>query len=289
MSQDADVRKRAVRVLRAEDLEAAVEVCAGDPVMHAFVSSRLVGGVLGDAGHAEVWGWDDPAGRLRSLCWAGANLVPVEATPEAADAFATRARASSRRSSSLFGPRDDVLRIWEGLAATWGPAREIRSSQPVLVCDEPEVEPDPFVRRTRPNEIDTLFPASVAMFTEEIGYSPLGLDGGAGYRAGVTEMVGLGRSFVRIDAGPDGEPEVVFKAELGAVTGAVAQIQGVWVAPHRRGEGLAAPAMAAVVAAVRRDLGARSSLYVNDFNTRALAVYDRVGFTQHGCFATVLL
>ncbi len=127
------------------------------------------------------------------------------------------------------------------------------------------------------------------MFTEEIGYSPLGVDGGAGYRAGVAEMVGLGRSFVRVEPGPDGSPQVVFKAELGAVTGAVAQIQGVWVAPARRGGGLAAPAVAAVVAAVHRDLGARTSLYVNDYNTRAVRVYERVGFMHHGAFATVLL
>jgi predicted GNAT family acetyltransferase len=252
------------------------------------VSSRLVGGLIGEAGHAEVWGFYEGSD-LASLCWVGANMVPVEAAGEAADAFAARARRSTRRSSSLFGPRDDVLRLWAGIEPTWGKAREVRANQPLMVCDTPVLAPDPRVRRTRPAEIDTLFPASVAMFTEEIGYSPVGLDGGAGYRAGVTEMVGLGRSFVRIDPDAEGRPEVVFKAELGAVTGVVAQVQGVWVAPHRRGEGLAAPAVAAVVQAVHRDLGARSSLYVNDYNSRALHVYERVGFMVHGAFATVLL
>ena len=288
MRHHGRVLRASVRVLGARDLEEAVAVCAVDPVSHAFVSSRLVGGLLGEAGRSEVWGYEE-RGELRSLLWVGANLVPVEADDDAADAFAARARRSNRRSSSLFGPRRDVLRLWAGLEGVWGPAREVRRSQPLMVCDEPVVAPDPAVRRTRPTELDTLFPASVAMFTEEIGYSPLGIDGGAGYRAGVAEMVGLGRSFVRLDPGPDGTPEVVFKAELGAVTGAVAQIQGVWVAPGRRGEGLAAPAVAAVVAAVHRDLGARSSLYVNDYNERAVRVYEQVGFMRHGAFATVLL
>lgn len=288
MGEDEEVLRPSVRVLGAEDLQEAVEVCAVDPVLHAFVSSRLVAGLLGEVGHAEVWGFHD-AGRLVSICWVGANMVPVEAGGEAADAFASRARRSDRRSSSLFGPRDDVLRLWGGVEGVWGPAREIRSNQPLMVCSAALVPPDPLVRRTRPTELDTLFPASVAMFTEEIGYSPLGLDGGKGYRAGVAEMVGLGRSFVRIELDGDGRPEVVFKAELGAVTGVVAQIQGVWVAPHRRGEGLAAPGVAAVVEAVRRDLGARSSLYVNDYNERAVRVYEQVGFARHGAFATVLL
>lgn len=280
--------RSSVRVLGPSDLEAAVELCAVDPVQHAFVSSRIVPGLLGEAGHAEVWGYHDD-GELTSLCWVGANMVPVEAHGEAADAFAAKARRTVRRSSSIFGPRDDVLRIWAGLEQAWGPAREVRRDQPVMACVEPEVTPDPLVRRTRTSELDVLFPASVAMFTEEIGYSPIGIDGGRGYRAGVADMVGLGRSFVRIEPGADGAPEVVFKAELGAVTGAVAQIQGVWVAPHRRGEGLAAPGVAAVVAAVARDLQARSSLYVNDYNVRALRVYREVGFRQVGTFATVLL
>ncbi len=276
-----------VRVLGAADIEPAVQLCALNPVAHAFVASRLVSGLLGEAGSAELWGYE-VGGRLESLCWVGANLVPVEAHPAAADAFAARARRVGRRSSSLLGPRDEVLRIWERLRDSWGPARDIRPDQPLMVCDEPRVAPDPWVRRTRLSELDLLYPASVAMFTEEIGYSPIGGDGGAAYRAGVAEMVGLGRSFARFEL-VGGRPEVVFKAELGAVTGAVAQIQGVWVAPHRRGEGLAAPGMAAVVQAVRRDLSAYSTLYVNEFNHRALAVYEKVGFRQVGSFATVLL
>ena len=288
MGQDVPVLRPSVRVLGAKDLEAAVAVCAQDPVSHAFVASRLAAGLGGGVGHAEVWGFSEGSD-LVSLCWVGANMVPVEAGGEAADAFAARARRGTRRSSSLFGPREDVLRLWTGIEPTWGPAREVRAHQPLMVCDTPVVRPDPLVRRTRPVELDTLLPASIAMFTEEIGYSPVGVDGGAGYRAGVSEMVGLGRSFVRIDPGPGGRPEVVFKAELGAVTGAVAQVQGVWVAPHRRGEGIAAPAVAAVVQAVHRDLGARSSLYVNDYNARAVHVYESVGFMRHGAFATVLL
>jgi len=282
------VLRPSVRVLGAADLEEAVAVCARDPVSHAFVASRLVAGLLGEARHVEVWGFYEGSD-LASICWVGANMVPVEARGEAADAFAARARRGARRSSSLFGPREDVLRLWAGIEPAWGRAREVRGSQPLMVCDTLLLEPDPLVRRTRPAELDTLFPASVAMFTEEIGYSPVGADGGAGYRAGIAEMVGLGRSFVRVEPDDDGRPEVVFKAELGAVTGAVAQIQGVWVAPHRRGQGLAGPAVAAVVHAVHRDLGVRSSLYVNDYNVRAVQVYERVGFRRHGTFATVLL
>ena len=81
---------------------------------------------------------------------------------------------------------------------------------------------------------------------------------------------------------------VVFKAEIGAVSDLVCQVQGVWVAPELRGQGLCAPGMSAVVALSRLHHTPVVSLYVNDFNTVARRVYERVGFRTHGDFATVL-
>ncbi|MFC6257705.1 GNAT family N-acetyltransferase, partial [Kocuria oceani] len=49
-----------------------------------------------------------------------------------------------------------------------------------------------------------------------------------------------------------------------------------------------APCMAAAVRLARRTTPV-ISLYVNDYNTRALATYERVGFRRVGTFATVLL
>jgi predicted GNAT family acetyltransferase len=166
----------------------------------------------------------------------------------------------------------------------WGPAREVRAHQPVLAIDgPPEIRPDPAVRRVRPNEIDRLLPAAIAMFTEEVGVSPIGADHGAQYRARVAELIRSGRAFARFEDG-----EVVFKADIGAATPLACQIQGVWVRPDRRGNGLAGPGMAAAVEHARRDVAPIVSLYVNDYNVAARAAYRRVGFREVGTFATVL-
>ena len=73
-----------------------------------------------------------------------------------------------------------------------------------------------------------------------------------------------------------------------SVIPAACQVQGVWVNPRYRGRGLAAPGMAAVVQIVAERFARSVSLYVNDFNLRAVRTYERVGFRQVGTFATVL-
>jgi predicted GNAT family acetyltransferase len=274
------------RVLEPSDLDAALAVLDREPVANAFVASRVhTAGLDPWRLGGEMWGWYAD-GMLQSLCYAGANLVPICATPQAVRAFADRARRAGRRCSSIVGPAGPTAQLWRLLEPSWGPAREIRAHQPLMVTDRlPEnIAPDPHVRRIRKDEIETIMPACVAMFTEEVGISPLVGDGGLLYQARIAELVGSGRSFARLDE----YGKVVFKAEIGAATPGACQIQGVWVAPEYRGQGLAAPGMAAVLRYALTDVAPVASLYVNDFNTAARAAYRRVGFQEVGAFMSVL-
>lgn len=273
-----------VRVLDEADLAAARTVLARDPVSNVFVASRLEACGL-DPGRlgAQVWGWFN-GGRLHSMCFVGANIVPVEAGPDAAVAFAERARRYGRRCSSMVGPAAAIGTMWDVLLPAWGPARDVRSPQPLLAIDrEPDVAGDLAVRRVRADELDLILPSCIAMFTEEVGVSPVGNDGGALYRARVAELIGQGRSFARIEDG-----RVLFKAEIGSATAGACQVQGVWVDPQLRGRGLGTTGTAAVVQAALRDIAPVVSLYVNSYNAAARSSYARVGFTHVGDFASVL-
>jgi predicted GNAT family acetyltransferase len=146
-----------------------------------------------------------------------------------------------------------------------------------------DIAPDPYVRRIRKDEMETIMPACVAMFTEEVGVSPLAGDGGVSYRSRVSELVRSGRAFARIEDG-----QVIFKAEVGAATPQACQVQGVWVRPEFRRRGLAAPGMAAVVDLARATIAPVVSLYVNDFNAPGRATYRRAGFAEVGEFMSVL-
>ena len=277
-------RSEPARLLDDRDRAAALAVCDADPVANVFVTSRIR--TLGlDPGRlgAQMWGFEDN-GQLSSLCYVGANLVPVQASPAAVQAFADRALRQGRRCSSLVGPSAAVTGLWAQLRPHWGPPRDVRAAQPLMAIDGPPlVPPDRAVRRVRLDEVDILMPACVAMFTEEVGVSPLSGDGGAAYRARVTELIRSGRAFARIE-----DRQVIFKAEVGAATPQACQVQGVWVRPECRGRGLAAPGMAAVVIEARRAISPVVSLYVNDFNTPARATYHRTGFQEVGEFMSVL-
>ncbi|WP_405858076.1 GNAT family N-acetyltransferase [Streptomyces sp. NBC_00090] len=273
------------RVLEPADLGAALAVLESAPVENAFVTARVqVAGLDPWRLGGEMWGWYTE-GRLRSLCYSGANLVPICATPAAVRAFADRARRIGRRCSSIVGPVDPTTELWRLLEPSWGPARDVRARQPLMVAQTPSttVASDPFVRRVRKDEMEVIMPACVAMFTEEVGVSPLANDGGLLYQARVAELVGAGRSFARIEDG-----KVVFKAEIGAATRQACQIQGVWVAPEHRGKGLSETGMAAVLQYALADIAPVVSLYVNDYNTPARASYRRVGFRETGAFMSVL-
>jgi uncharacterized protein len=274
----------ALRLLTDRDRDEALDVCDRDPVANVFVRARLQASGLDPLRlGAQVWGFRD-SGRLESICYVGANMVPVEAGPAAVAAYAERARKHGRRCSSIAGPADAVGDLWRRLERYWDRPREIRDRQPLMaMASDPLVDPDPGVRLVRPAEVGILLPASIAMFTEEVGISPIGTDGGAAYRARVSELVACGRSLAKIQDG-----RVVFKAEIGAVTADACQVQGVWVPPELRGRGHASRGMAAVVAFARSSLAPVVSLYVNDFNLPARAAYRRVGFTEVGMFTSVL-
>ncbi len=99
----------------------------------------------------------------------------------------------------------------------------------------------------------------------------------------VAELIAAGRALAWIERG-----EVLFKAEIGAVSRAACQVQGVWVAPAHRGRGIGTAGTAAVVEYARTCIAPVVSLYVNDFNTSARAAYRRVGFREVGRYASVL-
>ena len=271
---------RAVSLVR--DATAVRRVLDSDPVGACMVAARVADhGVEPRAMGGELWTRRHP---LESLCFAGANLIPLRGSIPDLQAFADQALSTTRRCSSLVGRADLVMPMWERLHRGWGPARDVRDDQPLLeLGTRPACAADPAVRRVRIDELDAYLVAAVDMFIGEVGVDPRAGDGGRSYRRRVASLISAGRAYARFEQG-----RVVFKAEIGSQSPAVGQIQGVWVHPEWRGHGLGTAGTAAVAASVV-DGGRIASLYVNGYNTVARAAYSRVGFREVGTFATILL
>ncbi|WP_245627358.1 GNAT family N-acetyltransferase [Kribbia dieselivorans] len=277
-------QRTAVRSLSRDELDIAVDLCALDPAANVFVAARIA--EQGWRRSTAVLG-HYAGGALTSLCWTGANVVPVQSDPDARAGFAERLRRYGNRAASLLGPQEAVLDLWSRLSSAWGPARAIRGHQPLMATRTPPsvlgIPIDPRVRPARMDEVDLVLPAAAHMFTHEIGYPPYTTNKRA-YRQIIEALVARNRTYVIVEGG-----EVIFKADIGSVAVGAAQVQGVWLAPHLRGHGLSTPAMAAVTELAMHDFAPLITLYVNDFNLSARALYERIGFTEVGAFATVLL
>ncbi|CAN7488878.1 GNAT family N-acetyltransferase [Knoellia sp. LjRoot47] len=274
-----------VRSLTRTDVDDALELCSRDVAAHVFVAARILETLPAGSISSAMGVRED--GVLTSMCWASANVVPVESTAEARALYAERMRRWRGRVASLLGPREEVVDLWDELEPHWGQPRAIRAHQPLLSTSTPPsalgVELDPRVRPARASEVDIVLPAAAHMFTAEIGYAPYS-GSSRSYRGSLASLIARGHTYVVVEDG-----EVVFKTDIGSLALGCAQLQGVWLAPHLRGQGLAVPMLASVMEQVMAGPAPLVSLYVNDFNAPALATYDALGFAPVGDFTTVLL
>jgi len=224
----------------------------------------------------------DFRGRATGLVFYGAQLVIAADDASALDAFAVETR-KHRGLRSFVGPKDAVDGVWARVSG-WHPQPAIvRPEQPLyalvpqaLRVEHPAVE----VRRAREDEAEIVAAHSGAMILGELGYDPRANRGA--FTAAVRRAIAQGLWWVWVVDG-----ELRFQLNVGPRTSATAQLQGVWTPPGQRGRGYGTLGLAAVAQRLL-DTETTLSLYVNDFNTAAIALYERVGFTRVGTFATYL-
>jgi len=272
----------ACRAVGPGESRAVLEVLGSDPLVSApaaekFASTGVAPGV--DGRFLTVGGPD------RSLVFIGTSVLPLRG--DAADQRLLGAAVAELGLGpmSVHGRRDRVAAMWTALRDRWGDAREYRVNQFLMALDGP-VDPVLVMDGIRPATLDEFEPvlaAAAAMYREELRADPFAVGSGIPFRRRVARSLARGRTWVGIDAG-----EVVFKADVAAISPGVAQIQGIWVHRDRRDAGLGSGGTAAVCAALQAR-GLRPSLVVNGSNDAARAAYRRVGMIDAVDYATVLL
>ena len=275
-----------VRPVGRQDERLALEALDRNPVRDVFIASRIIhDGALTAFGPSPLWGAFD-GGQLRGLLHVGPNLVPATDDRAACEALAAAA-GGLYPTRMVVGERVTVELLWSRIGPSYPAPREVRRRQFVYA-----VEPDLLVRDTggrglarlaERSDEDRVLKLSAAMYTEEMGENPMARDPD-GYRRRVRMLISRGWTYVYERAG-----QLQFKMDVGCASHHSAQIQGVFVPPELRGHGVGTTAMAACCD-LALDRHPNLSLYVNDFNAPAVALYERIGFVREPYdFQTIML
>jgi ribosomal protein S18 acetylase RimI-like enzyme len=278
-----------VRLLGRPDERATVAFLDRQPARDFFIASRVLNdGVLRAPGWSPLWGaFATNSGELVGVIHVGPNVVPAIDDSVACDALAPAA-AGSAATRMLVGERLAVERLWELIGPTYPPPREVRARQYVYAVDpgtltHPKGPPAGVARLATPPDEERVLHLSAAMYTEEMGENPLARDP-SGYRRRVQILTARGWTYVYEVGG-----SLQFKMDVGCASHRGAQIQGVYVPPPARGQGMGTAAMAACCE-LAFERHPALSLYVNDFNAPAVALYERLGFRREPYdFQTVIL
>jgi hypothetical protein len=197
------------------------------------------------------------------------------------DQFAVEARRHPGL-RAFVGPKAAIDRFRHDVQSWHRPPAIVRELQPLYVL-RPEslaAHDEVDVRAAVGAEAELIAEHSGAMMLGELGYDPR--DHRTGFTASVRRAIEARLWWVWIVDG-----ELRFQCNIGAFTRMTAQLQGVWTPPDLRGRGYASAALGSIA----RKLFATYptlSLYVNDFNRDAIALYERVGFVRVGEMSTVL-
>lgn len=228
--------------------------------------------------------------RMQELCEqtrGGKSPLLQMLQPSLGDGCDHRARVLSERPNQpllYLPPEKDLARFYEAELPEL-PAHlpaPLKPGESPAGAFQPSGEPAGYARLATSADLEELLPAAAAMFTEEVGFDPIARYGD-GYAARLRTLIAGQRSAVVTDV----NGRVIFKADAGIVNLDAAQVQGVWLHPDYRGYGLAKPFFAAAAQILQRRYP-HLSLYVNDYNARALAMYWGTGWEQIGQFSTII-
>ena len=222
------------------------------------------------------------SGAIGAAVHFGSNTVLAGADPAAAAALAERSRRMAEV-RMIVGPSALVAPYWEAVRPWHRVPRLVRERQPLLMVQRSTLRGTraaAAVRRAMPADAATVAAHSARMIAGELGYDPR--ETRASFAAGVGRIIDRGWWWVLIHGGA-----LQFMCNIGSATAQTAQIQGVWTPPELRGQGVATRAFGAICDHLL-DHVPTLSLYVNDFNEPALALYRRAGFASVGELRTLL-
>ena len=269
-----------IKSLTDGDVPAALAFLERDPLINVYLISRLLEDRSASAAQMVEVRYNRSIVLVASLATnvvlAGDPETPQDITHAAIAIVAERLVTRMMPVRAIISPAPLVEALWDGVKDRLDPPTVVRMNQPIYAIrgrlDYPDLKESGY---STMRDLDALVPACAAMHAEEVGIDPLERDA-AGYRERVRELVEKKRSVIRKAQGV-----IVSKCEYSAVTPHCVQLMGVWTNPRARRRGYALGMLREVCGHLARK-GRTVTLFVNDFNAPAIALYESLGFQRIG-------
>ncbi len=224
----------------------------------------------------------DERGRLEGVALVGHAILFESRSERATAAFAGLAQRHAG-GHIILGEAEPVELFWSRYAD--GGQEPRRLCRELLLEQRWPVEAREAVtdlRLATPEDLEELLPIHAGLVFDESGVNPLEADP-EGFRARYLRRIERGRIWVSGERG-----RLLFKAEVYAETPQVTYLEGVYVAPGRRGGGYGLRCMSQLTRALLRR-SESVSLLVNEMNAPARAFYHKAGYRQRAVYDTIFL
>lgn len=278
----ADVTVTTVE-LTEEDRNEVLAFLAERP-MHTVCIAGFIrdNGLVSAHNRGTFYGCRNSEGRLEGVALIGHATLVEARTDRAIQEFGLVAQ-TFQKSHMILGEKEKVEQFWNYYADE---GQEMR-----LVCREllfvlrhamqvrEEVEG---LRRATLDDLDQVAPAQAAMAEYESGINPLEADP-EGFRARCARRIEMGRVWVLEEDG-----RLIFKADIQSDTPDAIYLEGVWVNPTDRGNGIGRKCLRQLC----QDLLVRTKsicVLVNEENGRAHTFYRMCNFKMRGIYDSLFL
>lgn len=269
-----------LRLLSDDDYKGALEFLQRDPLINVYLISRLLEERMLAGSQIAVVRYNGAIVLVASLATnivlAGDPSISRDITEAAVALVADRILTRMLPVRAIISPAVLVESLWSRLRARIDPPTVVRMNQPIYALARRAGFPDlTRGRYSTARDLEQLVPACAAMHKEEVGIDPMERDAN-GYRERIRELVDKKRSLVLVVDGV-----IASKCEYSAMTTESVQLMGVWTDPRYRRRGLSRELLREVCGHLFRK-GKTVTLFVNDFNTPAIALYESLGFERIG-------
>ncbi len=269
-----------IKSLQDSDAPAALAFLERDPLINVYLISRLLEDRSTSAAQMVEVRYNREIVLVASLATnvvlAADSEMPKDIITAAISVVAERLVTRMMPVRAIISPAPLVEVLWDRVKSRLDPPTVMRMNQPIYAIrgrlDYPDFRESSYATM---RDLEALVPACAAMHTEEVGIDPLERDA-AGYRERVRELIEKKRSVIRKAHGI-----IAAKCEYSAVTPQCVQLMGVWTNPRLRRQGHARVLLREVCGHLARK-GKTITLFVNDFNTPAIALYESLGFFRIG-------